>query len=248
MQSVDYLEITCWDTVTGQPCNNATVSVAPALGIELTFDQCQHMLVSGVHFDGLGVKHTATTRDATCDNTTYTGCTFSRAPGTSLNFYFWQSSSFKKAFSGISIRGCTFREFNGPGVTIISWPTDGDLDANRDSFWYTTDVEFLDNHFADAWTNETDALGTTPSSAPGIILNRVRNAIAEENTFIRMAGSGLWSTQTYNLTFSRNLVAHSRRVTDACANHVDIQNDDSVFEHNIGFKNEVRAHVRQEER
>ena len=62
--------------------------------------------------------------------------------------------------------------------------------------------------------------------------------VAQRNTFIRMAGSGLWSTQTYDLVFSHNFVAYSRRVTDACTNHVDIQNDDSVFEYNIGYRNE----------
>ena len=72
----------------------------------------------------------------------------------------------------------------------------------------------------------------------GVVLNRVKLCEATYNTFIRMAGSGLWATQTYHLTFSRNLIAHSRRITDACGNHVDIQNDDSIFEYNVGYKNE----------
>mmetsp|Transcript_29626 Transcript_29626/g.40209 ORF Transcript_29626/g.40209 Transcript_29626/m.40209 type:complete len:471 (-) Transcript_29626:221-1633(-) len=124
------------------------------------------------------------------------------------------------------------------GITIVSWPTDGDTDANKDAYLYTTDVTISDNVFYDAWTDERDADGTTPEKAPGVILNRVLHCLAEKNSFIRMAGSGLWSTQTYDLNFTTNFVAYSRRVTDSCLNHVDIQNDDSIFEYNIGYKNE----------
>ena len=156
----------------------------------------------------------------------------------SQTFYFWQSPTSTKAFSGITVRRSTFHGFGDHGLTIISWPQEGSLDTNRDTYAYTTDVSLTDNHFYNAWTPAKDADGTTPVSAAGIVLNRVKHCDARFNTFIRMAGSGLWAVQTYNLTFSRNLVAYSRRVTDACANHVDIQNDDSVFEYNVGYRNE----------
>ena len=133
------------------------------------------------------------------------------------------------------MQGCKFTRMGSAALTIISWPTDGDLDANKFAYMYASDIVLAHNVFWNAWTNETDILGTTPSSAPGVILNRVWNLTAQNNTFIRMAGSGLWSTQTYNLLFSQNFISFSRRVTDACANHVDIQNDDSVFEYNIGW-------------
>eukprot|EP00966_Prymnesium_polylepis_P310635 7177175-Prymnesium_polylepis.1 len=41
--------------------------------------------------------------------------------------------------------------------------------------------------------------------------------------------------------FSHNFVAFSTRATDSTTNHVDIQNDDSFFEYNIGYRNEVGA-------
>jgi len=70
------------------------------------------------------------------------------------------------------------------------------------------------------------------------VLNLVKNVDARKNTFLRMAGSGLWTTSTLNLTFTENFVAWSRRITDSCTNHIDIQTDDSIFEKNIGYKNE----------
>jgi hypothetical protein len=207
--------------------------------VALTFQNVNDFHARDIHFHGVSVKQATAGADGTIvENTAYENCIFEKSPVTSLNFYFYQTMVANKAFDGIFVTGCEFFEMGYAGITIISWPADGDTDANRFAYAYTRNVVITDNVFYNAWTDETDAAGTTPEKAPGIILNRVWQARAQRNTFIRMAGSGLWSTQTHDLFFSQNVVAYSRRVTDACANHVDIQNDDSRFERNVGYKNE----------
>ena len=238
------LEIACWEN--GAYCTGgkrAQLESGQALSgrgvAALTFTNCHNFYAHEVHFTGLSVKHTTQGGDGiVVKNTTYENCVFEKSPVTSLNFYFFQTTTAKKAFDGITVTGCAFFEMGYAGVTIISWPKGGDSDANRFAFAYTRNVVLTDNVFYNAYTAATDAAGTTPLKAPGVILNRVWHMRAQRNTFIRMAGSGLWSTQTYDLLFSHNVVAYSRRITDACTNHVDIQNDDSIFEYNVGYKNE----------
>ena len=110
--SIDGLEIGCWDTDggAGERCGRATIGVTAELAnsssfvdAPLTFKACRNMHVSGIHFDGLGVKHQAAGGGRTVfGNITYTKVKFSRSPATSLNFYFYQGTSTKQAFADLS--------------------------------------------------------------------------------------------------------------------------------------------------
>lgn len=110
--SIDGLEIGCWDTDggAGERCGRATIGVTAEFAnsssfvdAPLTFKACRNMHVSGIHFDGLGVKHQAAGGGRTVfGNITYTKVKFSRSPATSLNFYFYQGTSTKQAFADLS--------------------------------------------------------------------------------------------------------------------------------------------------
>ena len=152
----------------------------------------------------------------------YTNCHFEGSPISALNFYWWQSEAWPKAFERITVQSCTFKAFGAHALTIISWPTDGDLDEKKDAYWYSKDITINDNHFYDAWTDDTPEDEASEAIAAGVVLNRCKNIEATKNTFIRMAGSGFWMTQTENLIFAENFVAFSRRHADATGNHIDI--------------------------
>ena len=234
IRSVSNLELACWDPLTSEYCSNATLVASIALTDgSLKFVDTPHLYVHGMCFQGFNVNNQP--GSAICENITYTGCSFISSPGTALNFYFWQSLTSQKAFRDIAVRGCTFTGMGSSALTIVSWPSGGEVDSARDAYAYTVGVELTDNIFFDARDYQVNG-----ASGPGVVLNRVRNAVAKRNVWIRMAGSGLWTTQTYNLTFSHNIVAFSTRITDSTTNHIDIQTDDSFFEYNIGYRNEVR--------
>jgi len=76
----------------------------------------------------------------------------------------------------------------------VSWPTDGDLPENKETYWYSKDIIITDNHFYDVWTDATPTDEASQMSAAGVVLNRCKNVDARKNTFIRMAGSGFWMT------------------------------------------------------
>jgi hypothetical protein len=233
IDGVSNFELACWDPGAGEYCSNATLQATSTLvGGSLRFRNTPHLHVRGMRFHGLDVNNQPGT--AVSENITYTNCSFISTPGTALVFYFWQSLSSQQVFRDIAVRGCTFTDMGSSAMTIVSWPTNGETDAMRDAYSYTVGVEITDNVFYDARNYQVRS-----ASGPGVVLNRVRNAVAQRNVWIRMAGSGLWTTQTYNLTFSHNLVAFSTRITDSTTNHIDIQTDDSIFEYNIGYRNEV---------
>jgi len=244
VDSVNNIGLKCWDSTSNDYCTGDDRAVIEgfsaadsSMTFTLTFKSCFDFEATGIHFKTINLKH-QTSGGKTVRGTTYDNCVFEKSPAQSLNFYFYQSTTSRQAFQDITITDCTFFDMGFAGITIISWPTDGDLDENVEAYDYTTNVVLKNNVMYNAWTAATDAAGTTPEKAPGVILNRVRGVTAQYNSFVRMAGSGLWSTQTYDLNFSHNFVAWSRRVTDSTTNHVDIQNDDSLFEYNIGYKNE----------
>ena len=249
LDKVEKLEITCWDTSLDTPaeCTGTTKAVVQAVDstgaastyeIGLLFKSCQKITVTGMSFNGFSVKHEAQTANIYHTDFTYTGCHFEGSPIAALTFYWWQNQQWLKAYERITIQSCTFKAFNHHGLQIVSWPTDGDLDENKDVYWYSKDITITDNHFYDVWTDHITAEEAAEIDAAGIVLNRCKNVEARKNTFMRMGDSGFWMTQSENVTFAQNFIAQSRRSADACANHIDIASDYNIFEHNISWKNE----------
>jgi len=72
----------------------------------------------------------------------------------------------------------------------------------------------------------------------GIVINSAEDILVENNVFRYCNGSGFWNVRTINTLYRYNLVAYSRKRTDAYTSHVDIYNRGSLYEHNIGLWNE----------
>lgn len=90
LDGINDLEIACWSAGDNAYCNSAAIGVASNLAdiaAALQFKNCNRLLVRGILFNGLGVKHQPSEGGGTTvDDTTYLNCTWTDAPDTSLNF------------------------------------------------------------------------------------------------------------------------------------------------------------------
>lgn len=127
-------------------------------------------------------------------------------------------------FKNIMIRNCKFMRNYWHNIQVIGYYDATDVLGAP----YTKNVTVRDSTFEN----------TTGHQGSGILVFSGKKVLIENNVFNRLNGSGYWSVRVRDATVRNNFFANFARKHDACTNHVDIGNKNTLFHHNVGFQNE----------